>query len=58
MIKSNHFSRKINTFNGRVLPEEGISVGYAQLLQILGEHTDRRLPPPAILALVTEKQQR
>ena len=58
MAKSNRFSRKVITFHGRALPEEGILVGYAQLLQILEEHTGRRLPPPDVLALVTDKQQR
>ncbi len=58
MTRSNHFSRKITTFHGRVLPEQGILVGNAQLLQILEENTGRRLPLPNILALVTDKQQR
>ena len=58
MIKSNHFSRKVIAFHGRVLPEEGVLVGYAFLLQILEEHTGRRLPTPDVLAMVTDKQQR
>lgn len=58
MAKSNRFSRKVTTFHGRILPEEGVLVGYAQLLQILEEHTGRRLPLPSILAMVTDKQQR
>lgn len=33
-------------------------VGYALLLQILEDHTDRRLPLPDVLAVVTDKQQR
>ncbi len=39
MAISNRFSRKITAFHGRVLPEEGILVGYALLLQILEENT-------------------
>jgi len=58
MTKSNHFSRKVTAFHGRVLPEEGVLVGYAQLLQILEEQTGRRLPLPNLLAMVTDKQQR
>lgn len=58
MTKSNRFSRKLITFHGIVLPEEGILVGYAQLIQILEEHTGRRLPLPIVLAMVTDKQQR
>lgn len=58
MAISNRFSRKTITFHGRVLPEEGTLVGYAQLLQILEENTGRRLPLPNILALFTDKQQR
>lgn len=58
MAKSNRFSRKVTTFHGRALPEEGILVGYAQLLQILEEQTGRRLPLSDVLALVTDKQQR
>ncbi|SDF17647.1 Fic/DOC family protein [Pricia antarctica] len=58
MVISNRFSRKVTTFHGRVLPEEGILVGYALLLQILEDHTDRRLPLPDVLAVVTDKQQR
>lgn len=58
MSKSNHFSRKVIAFHGRDLPEEGVLVGYAFLLQILEEHTGRRLPTPDVLAMVTDKQQR
>lgn len=58
MVISNRFSRKVTTFHGRMLPEEGALVGYALLLQILEEHTGRRLPLPEVLAVVTDKQQR
>ncbi len=58
MAISNRFSRKVISFHGRVLPEEGILVGYALLLQILEEHTGRRLPLPDVLAVATDKQQR
>lgn len=58
MKKSNQFSRKVIAFHGRVMPEEGVLVGYAFLLQILEDHTGRRLPTPNVLALVTDKQQR
>ncbi|KAA2218515.1 Fic family protein [Maribacter flavus] len=58
MSKSNRFSRKVITFHGRVMPEEGVLVGYAFILQILEKHTGRRLPTPDVLAMVTDKQQR
>ncbi|GMN05517.1 Fic family protein [Croceitalea sp. MTPC5] len=55
---SNQFARKINTFHDRVLPEEGILVGYGWLLQFIEDTRNRRLPLPELLAIVTEKQQR
>ncbi len=58
MGKSNHFSRKVTDFHGRILPEQGVLAGYAQLLQMLEEYTGRRLPLPSVLAMVTDKQQR
>ncbi len=58
MAKSNRFSRKVTTFHGRALPEEGVLVGYAQLLLIIEENTGMSLPLPDVLALVTDKQQR
>lgn len=58
MAKSNCFSRKVITFHGIDLPEEGVLVGYARLIQILEEQTGRRLPLPDVLAFVTDKQQR
>ncbi|PRX56086.1 Fic family protein [Flagellimonas meridianipacifica] len=55
---SNQFSRKKINFHDRVLPEEGILIGYGWLLQIIEDTRNRRLPLPERLAIITEKQQR
>ena len=55
---NNHFSRKVTTFHDRTLPEEGILVGYAFLIQIIEQDTDKLLPLPKQLAIVTDKHQR
>ena len=55
---SNHFSQKVTIFHGRPLPEEGMLIGYALLLQVIEQQTGKLLPLPRQLAIVTEKHQR
>ena len=55
---SNHFSHKVITFHDRTLPEEGILVGYALLIQVIKHNTGKLLPLPKQLAIVTDKHQR
>jgi len=55
---NNRFSQKATIFRGRDLPEEGMLAGYALLLQEIEQQTDKRLPLPGQLAMVTEKHQR
>ncbi len=55
---NNHFSQKVSIFHGWPLPEEGVPVGYALLLQEIEQHTGKLLPMPRQLALVTDKHQR
>lgn len=58
MSMNNYFSQKVNVFQGRNLPEKGMLVGYALLLQVLEQHTGKLLPLPKQLAIVTDKHQR
>jgi len=58
MNLNNHFSQKITVFHDRPLPEEGMLVGYALLLQEIEQHTSKLLPLPRQLAMVTDKHQR
>ncbi len=53
-----YFSRKVNVFHGRSLPEEGFLVGYALLIDIIESQFKVGLPLPDILAIATEKHQR
>ena len=55
---NNHFSQKVTVFHGRPLPEEGMLVGYALLLQETEQHTGKLSPLPRQLAIVTDKHQR
>ncbi len=55
---NNHFSHKVTTFHDRTLPEEGILVGYALLIQVIERDTGKLLPFPKQLAIVTDKHQR
>ena len=55
---SNYFSQKVTRFHGRETPEEGFIVGYALLIEIIEIRTQRLVPLPNQLSLVTEKHQR
>lgn len=55
---NNHFSRKVTSFHGQALPEEGMLVGYTLILQEIEDQTGKFLPQPNQLAIVTEKHQR
>lgn len=55
---NNHFSRRVTIFHDRTLPEEGVLVGYALLIQVIEQDTSKLLPLPKQLALVTDKHQR
>ena len=55
---NNHFSHKVTDFHDRILPEKAVLVGYALLIQVIEEHTDRQLPLPNQLAIITDKHQR
>lgn len=57
-MQSNYFSQKVTVFHDRPLPEEGMLVGYALLLQEMEQHTGKLLPLPKQLAIVTNKHQR
>src|SRR5690606_35771290 len=52
------FSRKVNVFHGRSLPEEGYLVGYALLFEVIESQSENEIPLPDILAIATEKHQR
>ena len=54
----NQFSQKVNNFHNRLLPEKGVLVGYALLLQKIEQHLGKLLPLPKQLAIVTDKHQR
>jgi len=55
---SNQFSRKKTVFHGRELPEEGFLIGYALIIDIIGNETNKSIPLPEVLAIATEKHQR
>ncbi|MCK5154138.1 MAG: Fic family protein [Spirochaetales bacterium] len=55
---NNHFSQKVTVFHGRPLPEEGMLVGYALLIQEIAQHMGKLLPLPRQLSIVTDKHQR
>jgi hypothetical protein len=53
-MNSNHFSREITVFHGRLAPEKGILVGYGAIIDAL----KLPLPYPARLSLISEKRKR
>ena len=55
---SNNFSQEVTIFHGRRMPEKGILVGYAKLLEIIEDKTSKRIPPPDILSMCTNKHKR
>lgn len=55
---SNQFSQKISVFHGIPLPEDGILVGYALIIQEIQRQTGKSLPLPRRLSIITEKHQR
>lgn len=55
---NNYFSQRVTAFHDRVMPEEGILAGYAQLIQIIELKTNQALLLPDQLAIVTDKHQR
>ena len=55
---NNHISRKVTVFHGRETPEVGLLVGYSFLIDIIEKETQRIIPLPYQLAIVTEKHQR
>lgn len=55
---SNHFSQVISMFRGRRMPEEGIIVGYAKLLEIIENETSQQFPLPEVLSMCTQKHKR
>lgn len=54
----NYFSQKVTTFHGRTTPEEGFIIGYALLIKQIEKYTQRLVPLPNQLSIVTEKHQR
>ncbi|MBL4561709.1 MAG: Fic family protein [Labilibaculum sp.] len=55
---SNQFSQKETVFHGRELPEEGFLIGYALIINIIGNEINKSIPLPELLAIATEKHQR
>lgn len=55
---SNQFSQKKTVFHGRELPEEGFLIGYALIIDIIENETNKSIPLPEVLAIATEKHQR
>ena len=55
---SNYFSQKVTIFHGRETPEEGFIVGYALLIELIEKKSQRLVPLPNQLSIVTEKHQR
>ncbi len=53
-----HFSREVTVFHDRLLPEKGTLVGYSQLINILENKSDKKLPLPDVMAIITKKHQR
>lgn len=57
MAKSNCFSRPVNVFHGRTLPEEGYLLGYACIITFL-EDQGISVPLPTVLSMRTDKYQK
>ena len=55
---SNRFSQKVSIFHEQPLPEEGMLVGYAFMLQELEQTSNKVLPTPKQLSIITDKHQR
>ena len=55
---NNYFSRQVINFHGRQLPEEGLLVGYSQLIEIIESRFEIEIPLPDKLAMATKKHQR
>ncbi|WP_075603166.1 Fic family protein [Saccharicrinis aurantiacus] len=55
---SNRFSQKVSVFHGQALPEEGMLAGYAFMLQELEQNSNKVLPTPKQLCIITDKHQR
>ncbi len=54
----NHFSRQVNTFHGRAMPESGHLIGYALLIDYISYRSSVAVPLPHQLAMATDKFQR
>lgn len=55
---SNFFLQSKTNFRGRVMPEEGYLVGYSLLASVIESKTQKAVPLPPQLAIVTDKFQR
>lgn len=55
---SNYFSQQITVFHTRNTPEPGVLAGYALLIEFLMQKTNKLVPLPSQLAIVTNKHQR
>ncbi|MFT5250512.1 MAG: Fic family protein [bacterium] len=55
---NNYFSQKVTVFHERATPEPGFLVGYAFLIAEIERNTNKTVPLPDKLAIVTEKHQR
>ena len=54
MNGNTHISIRIPAFYGRELPEEGVIVGYAALIN----HLELPVPIPEIIALISDKNKK
>ncbi len=55
---SDYYSQKVNVFHGRETPEDGYIVGYALLIKLVYSITQKAIPMPKRLSIVTDKHQR
>lgn len=54
MNKNTHFYLKVPVFHGRTLPEPGIVVGYASLIEVM----ELPVPTPDIISMISEKNKK
>ena len=55
---SNYNSQVMTIFRGRRMPESGLIVGYAKLLEIIEQNTSKQFPLPEVLSMCTQKHKR
>lgn len=54
----NHYEQVMSMFRGRRMPEKGLIVGYAKLLEIIKGNTSKQFPLPDVLSMCTQKHKR